>query len=582
MSKTVSAAPADQQFARSAYRYFLLWGVLSALGTTFSTLIDAILVGNLVGSSGLAVTSLATPVFLTYALLGMTVGVGASVRIGRALGSSDVREANRAFHSLLLTGLALGAACLALVLALRGPLLTFLGAEGDLRPLAEQYLTVVFVSAPVFILYHILAAAVRTDSDPKLAAASSAVVIVVNLSLDLVFMQGMGMGIVGASASLCIAETLGLLVLLAHFFRRRSLLRLGLKAPRGEDLRKFVANGFGVGSAYIFQAVVMFTFNTLLLRSSDGRGVSYVAIFGVIYTVSTIPAAVFDGAGNAISTVVSIFAGERDSRSILATMRQGQGIVVAAGVLVAAAFAVFARQLVRFFGIADAADLVTAAQAVRVYALCLVPMGVNVLTTAFWQAIGRARLAGALSVVRNFALMLLLGAVLISRMQVLGLSLTYVVTEALCLLGTVAVYCSRGSQAYVSRKYSSAGRSYEKVYAISTNSIDEIANDLERICDEWEIDPRKAFFIHLIIEELILNIIKFGLRDTKRARSIAIKLMDNDGEYILRIRDNVHTYNPFDSSGDDIDNAVINLITQKTQYCNYQRKLIFNYLYLIL
>ena len=582
MSKTVSAAPADQQFARSAYRYFLLWGVLSALGTTFSTLIDAILVGNLVGSSGLAVTSLATPVFLTYALLGMTVGVGASVRIGRALGSSDVREANRAFHSLLLTGLALGAACLALVLALRGPLLTFLGAEGDLRPLAEQYLTVVFVSAPVFILYHILAAAVRTDSDPMLAAASSAVVIVVNLSLDLVFMQGMGMGIVGASASLCIAETLGLLVLLAHFFRRRSLLRLGLKAPRGEDLRKFVVNGFGVGSAYIFQAVVMFTFNTLLLRSSDGRGVSYVAIFGVIYTVSTIPAAVFDGAGNAISTVVSIFAGERDSRSILATMRQGQGIVVAAGVLVAAAFAAFARQLVRFFGIADAADLVTAAQAVRVYALCLVPMGVNVLTTAFWQAIGRARLAGALSVVRNFALMLLLGAVLISRMQVLGLSLTYVVTEALCLLGTVAVYCSRGSQAYVSRKYSSAGRSYEKVYAISTNSIDEIANDLERICDEWEIDPRKAFFIHLIIEELILNIIKFGLRDTKRARSIAIKLMDNDGEYILRIRDNVHTYNPFDSSGDDIDNAVINLITQKTQYCNYQRKLIFNYLYLIL
>ncbi len=582
MSKTVSAAPADQQFARSAYRYFLLWGVLSALGTTFSTLIDAILVGNLVGSSGLAVTSLATPVFLTYALLGMTVGVGASVRIGQALGSSDVREANRAFHSLLLTGLALGAACLALVLALRGPLLTFLGAEGDLRPLAEQYLTVVFLSAPVFILYHILAAAVRTDSDPKLAAASSAVVIVVNLSLDLVFMQGMGLGIVGASASLCIAETLGLLVLLAHFFRRRSLLRLGLKAPRGEDLRKFVANGFGVGSAYIFQAVVMFTFNTLLLRSSDGRGVSYVAIFGVIYTASTIPAAVFDGAGNAISTVVSIFAGERDSRSILATMRQGQGIVVAAGVLVAAAFAAFARQLVRFFGIADAADLVTAAQAVRVYALCLVPMGVNVLTTAFWQAIGRARLAGALSVVRNFALMLLLGAVLISRMQVLGLSLTYVVTEALCLLGTVAVYCSRGSQAYVSRKYSSAGRSYEKVYAISTNSIDEIANDLERICDEWEIDPRKAFFIHLIIEELILNIIKFGLRDTKRARSIAIKLMDNDGEYILRIRDNVHTYNPFDSSGDDIDNAVINLITQKTQYCNYQRKLIFNYLYLIL
>ena len=58
--------------------------------------------------------------------------------------------------------------------------------------------------------------------------------------------------------------------------------------------------------------------------------------------------------------------------------------------------------------------------------------------------------------------------------------------------------------------------------------------------------------------------------------------MDNQSEVILRIRDNVHTYNPFDSEGDDIDNAVIHLITQKTHYYNYQRKLIFNYLYLIL
>ena len=86
-----------------------------------------------------------------------------------------------------------------------------------------------------------------------------------------------------------------------------------------------------------------------------------------------------------------------------------------------------------------------------------------------------------------------------------------------------------------------------------------------------------------MVEELILNIIKFGLKDTSRQRSIAIKLMENGDEIILRIRDNVHTYNPFEAGdGDEIDNAVINLITKKTQFYNYQRKLIFNYLYLIL
>ena len=53
MTETKSERRAAMQFARGAYWYFLFWGVCSALGTTFSTLIDAILVGNLVGSDGL-------------------------------------------------------------------------------------------------------------------------------------------------------------------------------------------------------------------------------------------------------------------------------------------------------------------------------------------------------------------------------------------------------------------------------------------------------------------------------------------------------------------------------------------------
>ena len=319
-------------------------------------------------------------------------------------------------------------------------------------------------------------------------------------ALWLLFSFGSPVGLVGASASLCIGETLGLLMLLSHFFRKRALLRLGLRVVRWEDLKKFVVNGFGVGSAFIFQAIVMFTFNILLLASGDGNGVTYVAIFGVMYTMSTIPAAIFDGAGNAISTVVSIFAGEKDSASILTTMRQGLKIVVAGGILVAAIFALKAPALIRFFGITDQTALDLAVPAVRVYVGCFLFMGVNVLATAFWQAIGRARLAGGMSIARNFVLMLALGMALISQMQIVGLSLTYVITEALCLIGVVVIHGVSSSNRYTEQKYASTGQAFEKVYTISTDSITEIANDLEQVCDQWEIDYKKAFFIHLIVE----------------------------------------------------------------------------------
>ena len=186
----------DTKFASDAYRYFLIWGICASLAITICTIVDAALVGNLVGAEGLAVANISTPVFLLYALFGITIGVGANVQIGRLLGASDVHTANRVFHSQLI----IGALCLCPIL-FKDAYFSFLGVTKELYPLAEQYLTVVMWSAPIFVMYHILSVSVRTDSDPKLAAVASAVVILTNLSLDLFFMKVLGIGIIGASAS---------------------------------------------------------------------------------------------------------------------------------------------------------------------------------------------------------------------------------------------------------------------------------------------------------------------------------------------------------------------------------------------
>ena len=45
------------------------------------------------------------------------------------------------------------------------------------------------------------------------------------------------------------------------------------------------------------------------------------AIYGVIFTVSQIPGGIFDGAGNAFGPVVSIFAGEKDNKSMKYVLR---------------------------------------------------------------------------------------------------------------------------------------------------------------------------------------------------------------------------------------------------------------------
>jgi len=83
--------------------------------------------------------------------------------------------------------------------------------------------------------------------------------------------------------------------------------------------------------------------------------------------------------------------------------------------------------------------LETAAAAFRVYAVSVALAGINVVTTSFWQTIGKTRYASGLSLLRNFILMLAAGFLLISRMGIVGLALVYVISEAVCLLLVLAI-----------------------------------------------------------------------------------------------------------------------------------------------
>lgn len=174
---------------------------------------------------------------------------------------------------------------------------------------------------------------------------------------------------------------------------------------------------------------------------------------------------------------------------------------------------------------------------------------------------------------------------MIPRETIVGLSASYVCTEIFCTLGIVIVYIFRSSKKYVSEKYGMTGKCMERSYRIEKESMTQISEDLERICEEWEIGIKQAFVINFICEELLLNIIKYGLSNrsaSNKEHYISIKLLEKDGDYILRIRDNVSLYNPFESDGDEIDAGVLKLIQKKTKYCDYQRKMIFNNLYLII
>ncbi len=550
------------------------------MSVTLCTIIDAALIGHFIGSKGLAIAGISTPVYMLFAFLGVTLAVGANVLIGRSLGAADKETANLQMGKQLFLGLLLGLLLLTVSLAFQNEVVAFLGARDILFSPAKAYLIPVFVASPFFVLYHILSMSVRTDGNSRLAAIVSGIVISTNLLLDILLMGYFDWGIQGASVSLCIAEVIGVLLLLTHFTRKLSILRLKMIVPNLADVNQFIRNGFGVGSAYIFQALIMLIFNKMLLSDSI-NGVVYAAIYGVLYTISTIPTAFFDGAAGAFAPVVSIFAGEQDSQSIVSVFRQGIKFTAVVSLAFCGVTLFAAAPMLAFFGIDDI-SLAAAIPALRLFAISFLFTGFNMLITAFWQTIGRAHLAGIMSILRNLAVILLFGMILIPHFHINGLAAAYIACEAVCFVMALAVLLLSSSRKYVFRHYSPTGRVFEKYYSISTESIGDISNDLELLCGEWDILPKQAFFLNFIAEEILLNIIKFGMKDGEGQHYIDIKLLEGEGSYTLRIRDDVKAYDPFASEGDSIDNGVLQVIRKRTKVCEYQRKLIFNYLYLII
>ena len=166
-----------------------------------------------------------------------------------------------------------------------------------------------------------------------------------------------------------------------------------------------------------------------------------------------------------------------------------------------------------------------------------------------------------------------------SFLPCVGLALVNVISEAVCLLLVLAIQIFGKIKDYIKEKYSFTNRVFEEYYPIEEGSMEKMSQNLEGLCDEWELDFKQSFFIHLIVEELLLNIMKFGIGKTDKKYYVSVKVMDNNGECILRIRDNVNSYNPFDLRGDEVDRAVMEMIKKKAKYYEYQRKLVFNYLY---
>ena len=235
-------------------RQLIAFAVPLLLGNLFQQLyntVDSLIVGNFLGSEALAAVSSSGS--LIHLLIGFFNGLamGAGVVIGRHYGAREIDRVQKAIHTMLAGGLAVGVFLTFAGAALSPLLLRIMGTPESVLPQSIRYFRTYFYGSLAFILYNACMGVLQAVGDSRHPLYYLIVSSLVNVALDLLFVGVLHFGVASAAAATAISQVVSTalcLYRLMHSDRdyRVSLRKLGFDR---EALRAILANGVPSGVA---------------------------------------------------------------------------------------------------------------------------------------------------------------------------------------------------------------------------------------------------------------------------------------------------------------------------------------------
>ena len=259
-------------------------GMISGLVWAFCSIMDGIFVGNYLGSDALAAVNLAWPIMTVFMAVSDMVAAGSSVRISMHLGNGDTDMARRVFTGSVKLIVAISVGFLLIGVFLGGPIVTFMGAEGEVADMAAQYIAVFSLFAPVGLLFFATDNYLRICGAVNLSMWINVGVAVLNVALLAVLIGWLGCGTWASAFATSFSVALG--------SRRRFVLRFVGGWMDADTTRRVLYNGtstfFNSVSGSLFGIVA----NAVLLSVAGNDGV---AAYGIIMYVNTVVFSLFTG-----------------------------------------------------------------------------------------------------------------------------------------------------------------------------------------------------------------------------------------------------------------------------------------------
>lgn len=253
---------------------------IGILVMSLNILVDTIFVGHWIGSQAIAAINVVLPVSFFIAALGMSIGIGGSSIISRALGAKEVPKAFKTFGNQITMTLLLTVVLVFFGLYYIDGIIPTFGGKGTIFEPAKIYYRIVLYGVPFLALSMMGNTVIRAEGKPKFAMYAMMIPSVSNLVLDVLLINVMDLGMMGAAWATTGSYVLCFSFILWFFLSKNSEMKISWSHFKLQ--KTIVSEISNLGSVTLSrQAIVSITYllmNTILYDFGGETSVTSYAI----------------------------------------------------------------------------------------------------------------------------------------------------------------------------------------------------------------------------------------------------------------------------------------------------------------
>ncbi len=415
----------------------LLWqyalpAIIATTATSFYNIIDRIFIGQGVGPLAISGLALTFPIMNLGTALGTLVGAGSSAIISIRMGEKRQEEAIHTLGNAFVLNTIIGILFSVFALIFLDPLLYLFGASDATLPYARDFMRIILLGNVITHLFFGLNNIIRASGYPTKAMISLLLTIGVNIILAPLFIFAFHWGIKGAATATIISQSVGLVWVVSHFLSRKPYVHFTKNCFRLSW--QIIGSVFSIGVApFLIHCCSCLIAILMNWQLGHYGGDMAIGAFGIINSIISLLIMVMFGFTQGMQPIVGYNWGAKQHDRTIEAFKLTIYYATAVAVIGFIVAETFPRFIARWFTI-DSELINITAKGLRIYVLCLAVVGFQVVTTNFFQSIGKAGISIFLSLTRQ---MLFLTPLLLIFPPIFGLEGVWYATPVADLISAL-------------------------------------------------------------------------------------------------------------------------------------------------